>query len=254
MITVRLGQLLTYTLLLVARVHRIGQKKTVHVYRLVCGGTIEERMVERAQKKLYLDQMVNQDSLAGLEDDEELGGVSKGELLATLKFGCDAVFGGDVENQNTLPTLEDIDVITDRNRSEDFSEGSGKLKGATSTVADFKADDDFTSTTKLGGIDFKEIRDKHKKTSKDMGSIADTWSKLQKRIRKNRIVQVEAKGSGYGAVSVPVLASNNYDLENGESSVFQRELSESKGNYGEIKRRVLKSGVDFESQSHCQVH
>ena len=33
-----------------ARVHRIGQKKTVHVYRLISGGTIEERIVERAQK------------------------------------------------------------------------------------------------------------------------------------------------------------------------------------------------------------
>jgi SWI/SNF-related matrix-associated actin-dependent regulator of chromatin subfamily A member 5 len=236
-----------------ARVHRIGQKKTVHVYRLVCGGTIEERMVERAQKKLYLDQMVNQDSLVGLEDGEELGGVSKDELLKTLKFGCDAVFGGDVENQNTLPTLEDIDLITDRNRSNDLSEASGKLKGATSTFADFKAEGDFTSTTKLGGIDFKEIRDKHRKTFKDMGGIADSWSKLQKRIRKNRIVQVKGKGSGYGAAFVPVLASNNYDLENGESSVFQRELSESKGNYGDIKRRVKRSGVDFESQDHCQV-
>ena len=42
-----------------ARVHRIGQKKTVHVYRLLSAGTVEERIVERAEKKLYLDQMVN---------------------------------------------------------------------------------------------------------------------------------------------------------------------------------------------------
>ncbi|GMH63265.1 hypothetical protein TL16_g03666, partial [Triparma laevis f. inornata] len=42
-----------------ARVHRIGQKKTVHVYRLVTTGTVEERVVQRAQKKLYLDKMVN---------------------------------------------------------------------------------------------------------------------------------------------------------------------------------------------------
>lgn len=27
-----------------ARVHRIGQTKTVHVYRLVSGGTVEERV------------------------------------------------------------------------------------------------------------------------------------------------------------------------------------------------------------------
>lgn len=35
-----------------ARVHRIGQKKTVHVYRLVSAGTVEERIVERAEKKV----------------------------------------------------------------------------------------------------------------------------------------------------------------------------------------------------------
>lgn len=35
-----------------ARVHRIGQKKTVHVYRLISAGTVEERIVERAEKKV----------------------------------------------------------------------------------------------------------------------------------------------------------------------------------------------------------
>merc|ERR1719272_1000128 len=32
-----------------ARVHRIGQTKVVHVYRLVSSGTMEERIVQRAQ-------------------------------------------------------------------------------------------------------------------------------------------------------------------------------------------------------------
>jgi SWI/SNF-related matrix-associated actin-dependent regulator of chromatin subfamily A member 5 len=39
-----------------ARVHRIGQKKRVAVYRLVTAGTVEQRMVQRAQKKLFLDR------------------------------------------------------------------------------------------------------------------------------------------------------------------------------------------------------
>ena len=48
-----------------ARVHRIGQKSTVHVYRLISQGTMEERVVQRAQKKLFLDAMVNRGSTAG---------------------------------------------------------------------------------------------------------------------------------------------------------------------------------------------
>lgn len=42
------------------RAHRIGQKKTVHVYRLVTEGTVEERIVERAKMKLRLDTLVIQ--------------------------------------------------------------------------------------------------------------------------------------------------------------------------------------------------
>lgn len=39
------------------RAHRIGQTKPVHVYRLVTQGTVEERIVQRAQKKLFMDQV-----------------------------------------------------------------------------------------------------------------------------------------------------------------------------------------------------
>jgi hypothetical protein len=47
-----------------ARVHRIGQTKPVHVYRLITSSSVEERMLQRADAKLYLDQMVNRGSTA----------------------------------------------------------------------------------------------------------------------------------------------------------------------------------------------
>lgn len=40
------------------RAHRIGQKKEVYVYRLVCKETVEEKMVERQAIKLKLDQVI----------------------------------------------------------------------------------------------------------------------------------------------------------------------------------------------------
>ena len=73
-----------------ARVHRIGQTKTVHVYRLVTHGTVEQRMVERAEKKLYLDRMVTQDGVAESVNDNDEENADR--LLSTLRFGCNAVF------------------------------------------------------------------------------------------------------------------------------------------------------------------
>lgn len=227
-----------------ARVHRIGQTKTVHVYRLVTAGTVEERMIERAEKKLYLDRMVTRDGVLEMPLDE-----SKSEdtdrLMSTLRFGCNAVFGQNSDKHN-LPTDEDIETITDRSRTEDFSDG--KLKGgADSTAKDFDATKEFSATTDFGGIDFKKIREENgkKKTPLDMGQITDMWKKRQ---RKNRIKMVDGMGSGYGSRSVPVLASNDYDLESGEKSVFDREL---KGRSQVYKKE--KKTRQFEDQDFCQV-
>ena len=65
-----------------ARVHRIGQTKVVHLYRLVSKGTVEERIVQRAEKKLYLDRMVNRGSSAQAESMDEL---SDSEMMNMLK-------------------------------------------------------------------------------------------------------------------------------------------------------------------------
>ena len=143
-----------------ARVHRLGQTKTVHVYRLVTKGTVEQRMVERAEKKLYLDCMVTRDGAPdpAVQTDAEEQDTSA--LLSTLRFGCNAVFGSDKDDM-LLPSDEDIAAITDRNRSEDYSVGNLK-GGAVSNAGNFDATAAFTATTEFGGIDFKAIREQHK--------------------------------------------------------------------------------------------
>uniref|UniRef100_A0A1B0DNK5 Chromatin-remodeling ATPase INO80 n=1 Tax=Phlebotomus papatasi TaxID=29031 RepID=A0A1B0DNK5_PHLPP len=37
------------------RAHRLGQTKQVTVYRLICKGTIEERILQRAREKSEMD-------------------------------------------------------------------------------------------------------------------------------------------------------------------------------------------------------
>ena len=45
------------------RAHRIGQKKQVMVFRFVTENTVEERIIERAEMKLKLDNIVIQQGI-----------------------------------------------------------------------------------------------------------------------------------------------------------------------------------------------
>jgi SWI/SNF-related matrix-associated actin-dependent regulator of chromatin subfamily A member 5 len=72
------------------RAHRIGQKKRVVCYRFVTEGTVEEKIVERAQKKLYLDAVVIQQGRLA-EQDKQL---DKSALQSMIRFGADAIFNG----------------------------------------------------------------------------------------------------------------------------------------------------------------
>jgi len=195
-----------------ARVHRIGQKNVVHVYRLVTGGSVEERMVERAEKKLFLDKMVNRGKAETIDENTKEG-LNGSELLSVLKFGCDAIFGEASKGHNKLPSNEDIEIITDRKRSEKSTVGE-LMGGMQQTAASFNTEKELRSLTSFQGIDFKQMRENLKKTKdahipKDLRGIALDWESVnnkEERERKNRIVMIQGQGTGYGAKFVPVLA------------------------------------------------
>lgn len=167
-----------------ARVHRIGQKKKVHTYRLISSHTVEERMIERAQKKLFLDKTVIRNSYMtnSLENDSSIGGLSIKDMLKDIKFGCQAIFG--INTKFDLPSLEEIDQITNRDRTE--NERTGRLVGGTeSSAASFDAKKKFTSTQIFGGTDFQKIRkEQEKKTwweytknlERDWAFMAWSWN------------------------------------------------------------------------------
>ena len=144
------------------------QTKLVHVYRLVTMGSIEERIVQRAQKKLFLDGMVNRGSTAqgqaaddaALRDaaEEELGDEKEGDdaaldkvikedkasVVSFLRFGWNSVFSHkqpkikghnsessatEVEDESDELTYEDIDLIIDRTRGSASTTGPATGSG-----------------------------------------------------------------------------------------------------------------------------
>ena len=121
------------------RAHRIGQKKPVCVYRLVTECSVEERIVQRAMKKLALDSMVvgkggtgqrNQlkaaahaaqaqldaDNSASTEllssDTSENKQIGSREVFNMLKYGADTIF----RSSGTDISDVDLDALLSRSK------------------------------------------------------------------------------------------------------------------------------------------
>jgi hypothetical protein len=85
------------------RAHRIGQKKVVRVFRFVTEGTVEEKIIERADRKLFLDAAVIQQGRLA----EQNSNLNKNELMSMVKFGADEIFKG----KGSMLSDKDIDTI-----------------------------------------------------------------------------------------------------------------------------------------------
>ena len=151
------------------RAHRIGQEKQVNVYRFVTEGTIEEKIVERAEIKLQLDALVIQQGRLV----EQNRALSKDELLGMIKFGADQIFSG---TGGTI-TDEDIDAILARGQHK-TDEINAKLKtNVQRRLLDFSLDGG-GSLYSFEGVDYSGNASKNKPL--------DGWIEPPKRERKTQ--------------------------------------------------------------------
>ncbi|KAL3791224.1 hypothetical protein ACHAW5_000494 [Stephanodiscus triporus] len=147
------------------RAHRLGQTKPVQVFRFVSEGTVEEKIIERADKKLFLDAAVIQQGRLA----EQNSKLSKTELMQMVKFGADQIISG---NKGTY-TDEDIDVLIAKGEKM-TSEMQAKLQqNAQHNLATFTLSGDLEGDSK-DTFDFagENYRDKRKDGSLfiDMGT------------------------------------------------------------------------------------
>jgi SWI/SNF-related matrix-associated actin-dependent regulator of chromatin subfamily A member 5 len=101
------------------RAHRIGQKKQVRVFRFITENTAEERIIERAEIKLRLDNVVIQQGR--LVDSNQK--VDKDQMLNILKHGANYIFS----SKEATITDKDIDQILAEGEKK-TEESNQKLK------------------------------------------------------------------------------------------------------------------------------
>ncbi|XAR54524.1 Calcium/calmodulin-dependent protein kinase [Bertholletia excelsa] len=155
------------------RAHRIGQKKEVQVFRFCTEYTIEEKVIERAYKKLALDALVIQQGRLA-----EQKTVNKDELLQMVRFGAEMVFS----SKDSTITDEDIDRIIAKGE-EATAELDAKMKKFTEDAIKFKMDD----TADL--YDFDDEKDDNKLDLKKI--VSENWIEPPKRERKRNYSESE---------------------------------------------------------------
>ncbi|KAE8698315.1 SWI/SNF-related matrix-associated actin-dependent regulator of chromatin subfamily A member 5 [Hibiscus syriacus] len=155
------------------RAHRIGQKKEVQVFRFCTEYTIEEKVIERAYKKLALDALVIQQGRLA-----EQKTVNKDELLQMVRFGAEMVFS----SKDSTITDEDIDRIIAKGEAA-TAELDAKMKKFTEDAIKFKMDD----TAEL--YDFDDDKDENKFDFKKIAT--ENWIEPPKRERKRNYSESE---------------------------------------------------------------
>ncbi|KAH8927060.1 hypothetical protein BT69DRAFT_1214373 [Atractiella rhizophila] len=124
------------------RSHRIGQTSPVLVFRLVCGSTVESRMLKKAGLKRKLGQMViekgnfkvpgeQQDRLAYQVDEEDILGLNDIKLA---------------DKQTVVMTDEELDLLLDRSDAAFDRAKSWRVDGAKSGIEVFESDAGMNAT------------------------------------------------------------------------------------------------------------
>jgi len=156
-----------------ARCHRIGQTKSVKVYRLLTRKTYEMQMFHMSSLKMGLDQAV----LQGIENGgvgEDGNNMTKEEVEKLLRFGAYDIFkdenDGTAEKESNEFIELDIDTILARRSKTVIHDSTCAMMsnsgGSTFSKATFKA---------LGASDSSEDKHSHKDIDID---DPDFWKKM----------------------------------------------------------------------------
>ncbi|GLI59043.1 hypothetical protein VaNZ11_000871 [Volvox africanus] len=155
------------------RAHRIGQKKEVQVFRFCIENSIEEKVIEKAYKKLRLDALVIQQ---GRLTENNATKVNKDDLINMVRYGAELVFSSDSSNI----TDADIDAIIKKGerdtadlnqKMQQFTENAMKFTMDGGLAYDFKDEDE-------GGTDIGDLK----------AIMGSNWVDPPKRERKRHLL------------------------------------------------------------------
>ena len=133
-----------------ARCHRIGQTKSVMIYRLITSRTFEQEMFDRASKKLGLEQAV----LGTFDKDDDDGKPTAKEMEHLLKKGAYALMGDENDEQMKEFCTDDIENILKKRTRTRVVEGTKTASWLNKQGMVSKSK--FTSETSSANLDMED--------------------------------------------------------------------------------------------------
>ncbi|KIM89720.1 hypothetical protein PILCRDRAFT_812522 [Piloderma croceum F 1598] len=214
----------------IARAHRIGQTKTVKVYRLICRGSVEDQMLDRIRRKLFLSVKV----MGGTDnptnsDNSQLG---RSDILDILRKGSSALSRAD-DGMGLARFLDaPIRDILSESRSREGIRDAKLKKELNNDGSDMKAeidekllvDAEAEERALLSGVAQVQSRLFEGKVvqNKNNKEIADEWKALQKRARVDRLVMIDGIAVLADHVTTP-LTENAPLVKKQEKEKFESE-------------------------------
>ena len=139
----------TFQLIPNVNLYRIGQKKPVQVFRFITEGTVEEKIIERADRKLFLDAAVIQQGRIA----EQNSSLEKGELMKMVRFGADQILSG----RGGTYTDEDVDALIAKSEEKTASMQAKLETDAKHDLANFSllAEDEVVDSFAFAGKNYR---------------------------------------------------------------------------------------------------
>lgn len=193
-----------------ARAHRIGQTKPVTVYKLCTQGTVEEQMMGRIQKKLYLSAKVTE-SMRDLHTtpktkkgpggrlisaaDDDMPQMDTVQLMSLVRRGAQALAHPELDVNEMLNWDWETMLERCKDKPADTLVAQDTVSG-NSGINDneIKDEEEKQWLSKMEMVEARVFRGKTYTKARDMpnyGSISEAWSREQRRTGKNTTVMID---------------------------------------------------------------